>query len=90
MSKKITESLDSQQGLSDDFELHAKVPGMGEVNLKLYQEAWNKASQFLKGNGWWMFSALLLSAIGVQNNVVSHLKPFVLPTTQVERPQTNR
>ncbi len=49
---------------SNDFELQAKVPGVGELTVKLYPDAWNRLLNGLKP--WhWMIATVLGGTIGL-------------------------
>lgn len=51
-----------------DFELQAKIPGVGELNLKLYQNTWTGLINFIQQQWPWVMAAILSGTIGA--NVV--------------------
>jgi hypothetical protein len=90
MSNKITEPPKPKQSLSNDFEVHAKFPRVGEVKLTLYQETWDKVSQSLQHRGFWALVLVLIGLFGVQSNFSSNPKSQIEPTTERPKPVLNR
>jgi hypothetical protein len=86
MSNNITEPPKPQPPLSNDFEVHAKFPRVGEVKLTLYQETWDKVSQSLQNKGFWVLVVVLLGLFGVQSNFSSNPKSQMESTS--ERPKS--
>jgi hypothetical protein len=49
---------------SKDFELQAKIPGIGELRLKLYQDTWTGLLKFIQHQWPWVMVMLLSGTIG--------------------------
>ena len=65
---------------SNDFELQAKVPDVGELTLKLYPDAWNRLLNGLKP--WhWLMATVVGGTIGVHLMRPSIPLPPKLPST---------
>jgi hypothetical protein len=47
-----------------DFELQAKIPGVGELNVKLYQNTWNGLVKFIQHQWPWVMATILSGTIG--------------------------
>jgi hypothetical protein len=85
MSNKVTEPPKPKLPLSNDFEVHAKFPRVGEVKLTLYQETWDKVSQSLQNKGFWVLAVVLFGLFGVQSNF--SLNPKSQMESASERPK---
>jgi hypothetical protein len=71
----------NQNNEAQDFELQAKIPGIGELTLKLYPDAWAGLLKSIQNPWHWlMVGALLTSMIGAKV-----LGPVTLPTLQPPR-----
>lgn len=90
MSDNITEPPKPPQPSPNDFEVHAKLPRVGEVKLTLYQETWDKISQSLQHRGLWVSLMALLGLLGVQSNFSPNSKSQIIPVPDTPKPTLNR
>jgi hypothetical protein len=49
---------------SKDLELQAKIPGIGELRLKLYEDTWTGLLKFIQHQWPWVMVTLLSGTIG--------------------------
>jgi hypothetical protein len=47
-----------------DFELQAKIPGVGELSLKLYQNTWTGLIKFIQQQWPWVMATIVSGTIG--------------------------
>lgn len=69
---------------SKDFELQAKIPGIGELSLKLYQDSWNGLLKFIQHQWPWLMVTLLSGTIGA--HILGKVSPPPAPPAKGEIP----
>ena len=74
---------------SNDFEIHVKVPSVGELNVKLHADAWNRLLNRLKPLHW-LLASIAGGTIGVHlirpSIPLTHQLPSTHTTVQNPKP----
>jgi hypothetical protein len=89
MSENITEPPESKPPSGENFEVHAKLPQVGEVKLTLYQEAWSRVAQFWRRPELWIVGGVLFGSIFGMPSIFmppQQPQPLIVPKTETAKP----